>query len=129
MFSTRIDLYKTGIDFIDKEHFSILLCLDKLLSGIKVDNKFKENCVEFNDLIKQHFINEEKYMNEIKYPFRDIHRVTHENILKKIDIYISKIMQYGKENKKYLISDIYSILTAHIVEGDFYIAEFIKKAV
>jgi len=79
--------YEIGVDFIDKDHKSLLNIINNIKKEIEtggfstgsmlIDNFIKE--------IKAHFSREEAFLYEINYPGLEIHKAYHKELLDKTE--------------------------------------------
>ncbi len=90
--------YKMNIPEIDKEHYSLFEKLNEFYQGLE-DGSSKERLGQLIkgllDYAKNHFSNEEKYMESIGFPDIDKHREEHKAFIKKASGFYDKY-QSGK---------------------------------
>lgn len=123
--------YKIGIDFIDKEHKELFLICDEAVKNITYKEKSLELITEFNKLITEHFKNEEKYMEDIEYPYIKYHKEAHSVILSKLAHLINKdfTLEYNKSRQEYLIKMFDDTLLKHTDHFDRQITDFLNSKV
>ena len=121
--------YKIGIDFIDKEHRDLFLICDEAVKNITYKEKSLELIIKFNKLIIDHFKNEEKYMEDIEYPYIKYHKEAHSIILIKLDNLINKEfnLEYNKTRQEYLIKTFDDTLLKHTDHFDRQIIDFLNS--
>lgn len=94
---------------------------DKSVSRAEI----KDLLTEFFHYMKEHFSDEERYMEEIKYPELEVHRRIHKEIIQSMVHLISTIKTTNDlKEKLYLISKKW--LLEHILFEDMKITEFLR---
>ena len=121
------DNFKLNVSAIDSEHQKLFLIAQKALSysGQNKINHVKNTILELYNYMKQHFENEEKYMESIAYPLYEEHKILHEDIIKQMNDFIKllpkmKIEEFERKLIEYM--DIW--LVNHIVYEDKKLAQF-----
>lgn len=119
--------FKLGISLIDKEHQKLFLIAQKALSysGQNKLSHVKNTIKELYAYMKQHFENEEKYMENIGYPLYEEHKMLHQNIINQMNDFIKKLPQMKiEEFERKLIEYMDIWLVNHIVYEDNKISQF-----
>lgn len=122
--------YFTGIELIDNEHKQLFEIADRLYNLMKNDflpDKYDHICQTIQDLkdyARQHFADEEAYMESIHYKGMFAQKVEHDAFLQKMeDLTFADI----DENQKAVIFDMMGFLNNwlvhHILEKDKLIGE------
>jgi hemerythrin len=117
--------YNIGNLKIDQEHQKLFSIARQTLSVVKLKNdnkeigKIKELITELFIYVGSHFSNEEKYMQEVKYPEIKRHKILHKNILDMLTKLISKLnnMEF-KDIEKSLYNFIEEYFIKHIILED-----------
>lgn len=117
--------YNIGNLKIDQEHQKLFSIARQTLSVVKLKNdekeieKLKELITELFNYVGTHFINEEKYMKEIKYPELDKHKLFHKNMLDMLTKLISELNSMAlKDIEKSLYNFIEEYFIKHIILED-----------
>lgn len=122
------DEYSIDNPRIDTQHQKLFeiarnveLIADKSVSRAEI----KDLLTEFFHYMKEHFSDEERYMEEIKYPELEVHRRIHKEIIQSMVHLISTIKTTNDlKEKLYLISKKW--LLEHILFEDMKITEFLR---
>jgi len=122
--------YKTGIDFIDKEHeqlFTIANRAYELLKNEFIPDKYDyivEVVEELKAYTKYHFEHEEEYMLSKGYKRLLSQKVAHDEFINKIQSYST---EYIDENQREVLLGLLALLNdwliEHIYKADKLIAE------
>lgn len=100
---------------------SVEAIADKSVSRAEI----KDLLTEFFRYMKEHFRDEERYMEEIKYPELEVHRRIHKEIIQSMIHLINTIKTTNDlKEKLYLISKKW--LLEHILFEDMKITEFLR---
>ena len=117
--------YNIGNLKIDKEHQKLFSIARQTLSVVKLKNdnkeigKIKELITELFIYVGSHFSNEEKYMQEVKYPEIKRHKILHKNILDMLTKLISELNNMElKDIEKSLYNFIEEYFIKHIILED-----------
>lgn len=119
------DEYKTGIDFIDKQHARLFEIADEAYNLLNNDftiDKY-DNVVEIIDELKDytkfHFESEEKYMASINYKRRFTQKIEHDNFIKKLEeVDYRKIDENPDQFVLKILEFLNTWLTEHIIHND-----------
>lgn len=117
--------YNIGNLKIDQEHQKLFSIARQTLSVVKLKNdnkeigKIKELITELFIYVGSHFSNEEKYMQEVKYPEIKRHKILHKNILDILTKLISELNNMElKDIEKSLYNFIEEYFIKHIILED-----------
>ncbi|WP_368031444.1 bacteriohemerythrin [Arcobacter sp. s6] len=117
--------YNIGNLKIDQEHQKLFSIARQTLSVVKLKNdnkeigKIKELITELFIYVGSHFSNEEKYMQEVKYPEIKRHKILHKNILDMLTKLISELNNMElKDIEKSLYNFIEEYFIKHIILED-----------
>jgi len=123
------DYYEIGVNFIDLDHKKILTVMRDLRDAITDGNLEECSCLS-DSMIKEaenHFINEEVFLEKVKFPGLKEHKKYHEELLiqakqvKEICEGVNKdhdLMECFEAMKKFLIDDI--------LHGDLQFVSFLE---
>lgn len=121
------DSFKLKIALIDKEHQKLFKIAQKALSysGQNKIEHVKNTIKELYKYMKEHFSNEERYMENICYPLFEEHKKYHQDIIDQMNDFITllakmKIEEFERKLIEYM--DIW--LVNHIVYEDTKIAQY-----
>lgn len=110
---------------IDKEHqklFTIAreaMNVSKLKDDNEVKEKLKDIITKLFDYVGTHFLNEQKYMEEIDYPELENHKILHKNMLNMLTNLISELNKLELYDiEKLLFNFIEEYFIRHIVLED-----------
>jgi hemerythrin len=121
-----------GHPLIDSQHKSLIDTLNKLIAGCLQGNMLEESAITLDFLIsytKEHFRDEEKLQEMLKYPDLRNHRKSHEEFMASTTLLLEEFKQTGptKEFAKKLITNVGNWLVNHIQKEDAMIASYLKK--
>jgi hemerythrin len=125
------DIYSLGNDRIDKEHKNLFKIAAEAFSVVNPDNKIKKVKSVLEKLLlytKNHFEHEEHFMQSIKYPGLEEHKVKHKKIILSMKSFVKnlpnmKIIEIEKELAHFI--EIWFI--AHIVYEDKKLSQWINN--
>lgn len=119
------DKYKIGVDFIDKEHMTLFLAMDKLLKISENEEKSEWVCREGVKYLKnhtmEHFEHEEEYMRSINYSEYEIHKRLHDNFRNKTLPALENEMEstnYSEESIRHFLGVCIGWVIAHTQTED-----------
>lgn len=124
------DKYTIDDPKIDAEHKKLFEIAEKVESNIfKHVNRdeYKEILNELFSYMKEHFSNEERYMQEINYPYLNEHRAMHKTIIQEMSYLILHI-KTTNDLKEKLYTIISKWLLEHILRHDMMIGTYLKKS-
>lgn len=117
--------YLTGIDLIDKEHETLFHIVDRANQLIKsLDTSFGYDKImaileELRDYTKEHFGDEEEYMESIHYEGLSAQKRAHEAFIDKLDnISLSEVEDNPEEYLQELLEFLLGWLINHILYTD-----------
>ena len=117
--------YNIGNLKIDQEHQNLFSIARQTLSVVKLKNdtkeieKLKELITELFTYVGTHFTNEEKYMQDVKYPDLEKHKILHKNMLDTLTKLISELNSMElKDIEKSLYTFIEEYFVKHIILED-----------
>jgi hemerythrin len=124
--------YEIGIESIDKEHKEMIDAFEELYNRMHkgLGHKYYDELLAFLDkYIDNHFVNEEKFQEEIDYPDLEEHKKLHEEFKETI-----LAIEEKHKNKEVSDKDLIEInltikewLVEHILIEDRKIGEFVKE--
>ena len=93
--------YATGIELIDKQHRELMNLTNELyracLSGKeKANAAFEDAMSRMVEYVRFHFSNEQKLLEQLKYPDYNKHKLQHDTLVKNI---LEAVKEYDKGNK------------------------------
>lgn len=124
------DTYSVGITQIDEHHQYLFFLLNELYRNCCMNSPRLKLMTLYNDLIdytSYHFSEEERLMNESKFPNFEMHKKEHEKFSHKIDKFDN---DFHAEKNHVLIQTatfIHSWIQKHILELDVEFGRFIAS--
>ena len=127
---TFTDKYLTKIDFIDKQHrklFSIIGEAHKIVVNDFSPNKYNDISLvlkELKNYTKNHFSEEESYMEKINYPGLQQQKLEHNAFISRlVSVNLDNITENQQKELEELIDFLIKWLSYHILDKDLKIAE------
>ena len=122
------DEYSINNPMIDEQHkklFELAGAVEGIADRSVSKRKIKDLLTEFFHYMRDHFSDEEKYMESINYPELEPHRKIHKEIIKSMVHLIGSIKTTNDlKERLYLISKQW--LLEHILFEDMKISEFVR---
>jgi len=118
-----------GNDLIDTQHRMLILLCRKLDIAIKThetEQTVLRVMLELKKFTEFHFVSEENLMHEIGYPKVDEHALIHSDLLRQLDMALSKIGHH-QEFPEDLLFFLNKWLAYHVIHEDLKIAEYVKN--
>lgn len=118
-----------GNDLIDTQHRMLILLCRKLDIAIKTretEQTVLRVMLELKKFTEFHFVSEENLMHEIGYPHVADHALIHSDLLRQLDMALSKI-GHRKELPEDLLFFLNKWLGYHVIHEDLKIAEYVKN--
>lgn len=122
--------YYTGIELIDSEHaklFELANDAHALIMNEFTPDKYDyivELIHELKDYAKQHFQDEESYMESIQYRKLFMQKIEHQRFVDKLDSFdLSTIDEHQEDTLLSLIDFLATWLIDHILDKDVYIGK------
>lgn len=119
------DEYRTGIELIDKEHehlFEIIGRANELVKAELLHDKYDEIVGilgELREYTKEHFRDEEEYMESISYQGIKAQKTAHEAFVSKLDnLDLEQVDQNQQEYLEELMEFLFGWLSNHILKSD-----------
>ncbi len=126
--------YKTGIEMIDNEHktlFEIIQDANDVIHAELLHDKYDEIMrilTKLQDYTKEHFHDEEVYMQEIGFPDFDKQKKAHTAFIEKLDgINLDDLDERQQDYLEDLISFLLNWLSVHILHMDKKIGEYAEQ--
>lgn len=126
--------YSVGIEKIDQQHkelFEIGRKLDELVKTRSHSDNFSDIILAVTELLSyttEHFNSEEEYMQSIKYPGLEEHRIQHRKMIDYItQIDIANIHMTQHKTLESLVEFLGQWITNHILDVDQKYSEYQKK--
>ena len=120
--------YILGIKEIDDEHLNIIQMFVEI-STLRDSDCILYKLEMFLKLIKEHFKNEEKLMEDHNFPYILHHKNEHKHIEFKIEKLIKNNKAKNKVELKYFINVLEDSLLRHIDQQDRQITEYLNNLV
>ncbi len=123
--------YELGIERIDAQHLHLFEIVNKiyaLTDNDKIKEEIKTILHELNDYMREHFEDEERYMEKIGFPEIEEHRLFHANIIEQLTHFVKTpnhrldILQ----TKMKIIAK--KLLIDHIIYDDMKIKVFVEAS-
>ncbi|EHC7242975.1 hemerythrin family protein [Campylobacter jejuni] len=122
--------YSIHDTMIDIQHQKLFELADKVESAVYKFVKreeLKEILTELFNYMKEHFNNEEQYMQEIHYPYLNEHKIMHKNIIRDMSYLIQNIKTtYDLKEKLYTIMSEW--LLEHILYEDMKVEQYRRSS-
>ena len=123
-------LFEFNIPAIDEQHKQIVnmmnMIVEKLASG-EIDEDVKIKCQEALVYVANHFSDEEKLLDDIKYPALDIQKEMHKEIMAKLQD-AKKEIDIGEDIiSKGIVEELQEIVKKHIFVEDRKYSYFYHK--
>jgi len=119
--------FRLGIDSIDNEHIKLVDMLNEvhaLLSEGKRDEARQYFNETLSSYVKEHFANEEKFMETIGFPYLDEHKRIHENFKKSFHELKPSIESADETAFRKALNDAFTWIISHIGKTDKKYAAF-----
>lgn len=87
------DNLKSGILAIDEQHQELLVMLNRLGRFRCGRDCFCDALRELQDYVNTHFVTEEEYMIQTKYPKYEEHRACHNKLIEDLKVFNTKLNQ------------------------------------
>ncbi len=121
--------YDIGVNAMNDEHKTLIAHMNALhegsAKGLPLDAQLKL-AGELYQYVLKHFSDEEKYMESIKFPEFDVHKIIHKDLLSKLDEHVTKIKNDGVIGEEFF-KFLRFWLSAHICGIDAKYGEHAKK--
>lgn len=113
---------------LDKEHYSLITNMDAVIALTKAgDTKSAHRkFISLKDELLVHFEHEEKYMEDIGYPYLQAHKQNHKDIIAKIDT-IMQSFTHDKRVSDLSISMLEDLFVGHIDYQDMQYADYVAR--
>jgi hemerythrin len=120
--------YDIGIDSIDNQHRQLVAIISRLEASLSTASENKEmgNALKFLvDYTKQHFSEEEAFMQEVGSPDYDHHKKLHKDLIQELMEMLLKLKRGKTIQPRELIRFLTDWLVNHILDEDKKIGEFV----
>ena len=118
--------YKLGIKTIDDDHKELFTLCNNIYNSTLTNEEVKTMLLNYYDLLFNHFLNEENYMEDVNFPYIDHHRESHRHILEKVFNAVDNSKTCEIDNRKNVMKIIDDTLVYHIENYDFKIRDFVN---
>lgn len=115
------EVYETGILALDNEHRELVAAVNRLFEAVRDkrgDEMLTETLVKLEDYVLKHFQNEERLLEQYKYPDIENHRQAHVELIAAV----VEMKERSFAEKETLAKDLLKFLRTwildHIVEVD-----------
>jgi len=114
------DSLSLGIEAIDAEHKKLLALSNALIASVKSDDRdtVRKCFHELREYTVVHFLNEEKYMEQIRYPELSRHKLEHLELKSRVKQYQEGLFHRAKIDPKDVQEFIKHWLIDHVVYAD-----------
>ena len=128
MNKNRFEHYKTGIDFIDEEHWELFELLNKVEEFRKTDPiKAQMYLRHFKDASYRHTKDEDNMMKQIGFPYSHVHENVHNTKCLNVDCFLGdKLLPAKFDISNIPVRDLIYYLAKHIDEQDMQYVPFYK---
>ncbi|PLX70075.1 MAG: hypothetical protein C0603_03815 [Denitrovibrio sp.] len=123
---------KTNIDSIDRQHLTLLITSDNILTNLEDKGNTEELTDLLNFLIsytETHFADEEEIMKQANYPGFEAHKAEHDSFRMRIES-MSKVNQLSIDNTELITESVNGVkkwIIDHVFNIDIKMAEYINK--
>ncbi len=123
--------FETGVPQMDKQHKNLFKLAKEFYTALKSSNrdKAREKLLAFTNALKAHLIDEERFMEEIKFPELEDHKKLHQNLREMIEEVKEEFERNDHKAYQRSISLIMSWLFTHIKKSDKKYGEFIIHSI
>ncbi len=121
--------FETGNKLIDTQHeqmFTSLSALSQAIHEKKGHDQIQVTLIQLKDYIENHFITEEKFMEDINYPQIEKHKKIHQEYREKTQKIIEDYHSGKKQMAIYLVKFISDWIQNHILEEDIRYIQWLK---
>lgn len=119
--------FRLGIEAVDKEHIRLVDLLNEvhaLLSEGKRDEARRHFSGTLSSYVDEHFVNEERFMESIGFPYLEEHRKIHENFRNSFLALKPQIETYDEAAFRKALTDAFTWIITHIGKTDRRYATF-----
>jgi hemerythrin len=124
------DNFKIGVVSVDSQHEELVNLLNKLQTSIKLgdDQKAFANTIRaLVDYTNYHFSTEEEFMQSIRYPKLDIHKIIHEKLITDVKNILIGLKHGNPVKAISLMRFLNDWVCKHILEEDLEIGKYIRS--
>ncbi|EAL5477412.1 hemerythrin family non-heme iron protein, partial [Campylobacter jejuni] len=121
----KYSIHDTMIDIQHQKLFELAGKVESAVYKFVKREELKEILTELFNYMKEHFDNEEQYMQEIHYPYLNEHKIMHKNIIRDMSYLIQNI-KTTNDLKEKLYTIMSEWLLEHILHHDVMIGKWIK---
>ena len=123
------DSYDLGVHDMNEEHKVLISIMNKLFRYWEEGKEFevlRDTIDELGSYTLKHFEDEERYMESLDYPDLKVHKIIHQDLLKKFKKYQEEFQTSGEISEKFF--DFLKLwLSAHIQGIDMKYARHSKE--
>ena len=109
-------LLSVSVGEMDQEHITLIRKMNAVYAAHAAGRQREELdklLQDFAGYTTQHFSDEEKYMDKVKFEGLATHKLIHQQLLKEVTVYLDEFKQKGELSKKFF--DFLAVwLTSHI---------------
>ncbi len=111
----KYSIHDTMIDIQHQKLFELAGKVESAVYKFVKREELKEILTELFNYMKEHFNNEEQYMQEIHYPYLNEHKIMHKNIIRDMSYLIQNIKTTNDLKEK-----LYTIMSEWLLEHILY---------
>ncbi|MBX0925526.1 hemerythrin family protein [Campylobacter jejuni] len=111
----KYSIHDTMIDIQHQKLFELAGKVESAVYKFVKREELKEILTELFNYMKEHFDNEEQYMQEIHYPYLNEHKIMHKNIIRDMSYLIQNIKTTNDLKEK-----LYTIMSEWLLEHILY---------
>ena len=124
------DCYETKIVSLDKEHQGLVEQINRLYQAIREQRSEEVMLSIFDDLLdytKQHFVHEERLLEEHRYPDLEQHRKQHQQLAQEVRAYRQQLESGEMPAAKEVMGFLRNWLLNHIVDCDLKYGSYLES--
>lgn len=118
--------YQSGFESIDREHRELLEKLSAIYQSEHNYIKMLQLVKELLVMTEQHFINEEKIMENEKFPYFENHKIAHDELLSNANALVGSIHAVSDISSKSVAYVLQELIIEHMLKQDGEFVKFIK---
>lgn len=114
-------LFEFNVPLMDKQHKQIVLIMNTIVERLEtgeIDDEVKAQCQKAIVLVTNHFLEEEKLMENIGYPEIDKQKAMHKEIMAKMLVEKGEIDACEDVLSKGFVEEMREMFKKHILEED-----------
>ncbi|HED4387604.1 TPA: hemerythrin family protein [Campylobacter jejuni] len=123
----KYSIHDTMIDIQHQKLFELAGKVESAVYKFVKREELKEILTELFNYMKEHFDNEEQYMQEIHYPYLNEHKIMHKNIIRDMSYLIQNIKTTNDLKEKLYLA-VKKWLLEHILYEDMKVEQYRRSS-